>query len=53
MTSALHLMHGRLRTNVFRDEARQKFVTLLEKTVGTKVSHAIGSSMTCFLSFFS
>ncbi|XP_043221131.1 vacuolar protein sorting-associated protein 33A-like [Amphibalanus amphitrite] len=36
MTSALHLMHGRLRTNIFRDEARQKFVTLLDKTVGTK-----------------
>ena len=29
-------MHGRLRTSLFRDEARQKFVSLLEKTVGTK-----------------
>ncbi|XP_037091633.1 vacuolar protein sorting-associated protein 33A-like [Pollicipes pollicipes] len=36
MTSALHLMHGRLHTNIFRDEARQKFITLLEKGTGTK-----------------
>ena len=34
-------MHGRLHTNVFRDEARQKFVNLLEKAVGTKVGHMI------------